>query len=158
MDVNGPAAAGGALFQSDRLVEQTGPGIEIGGVPNPTGTTTNVLAAGGTQRNLLRASLNFTPSLNSTSNLRGTSPGGPVLKSINQLQRRPKKFGDQLQSSAKKFGDQLQSSAKKSGDQLQSSVKKSGDSATPPVRAPKPIRPVPARATTESDSSRSRLS
>ena len=34
VDVNGPFAAGGALFQSDRLVAQTGPGIEIGGVAN----------------------------------------------------------------------------------------------------------------------------
>ena len=95
---------------------------------NPTGSTTNVLAAGGTHGNLLRPSLNFTPGLNSTSNLRGTSPDGAVVKSINQLQSSAKKFGDQLQSSAKKFGDQLQSSAKKFGDQLQSSAKESGDS------------------------------
>ena len=95
---------------------------------NPTGSTTNVLAAGGTQGNLLRPSLHSTPGLNSTSNLRGTSPGGAVLKSINQLQSSAKKFGDQLQSSAKKFGDQLQSSAKEFSDQLQSSAKESGDS------------------------------
>ena len=50
--VNGPAAAGGALFQSDRFVEQTGPGIEINGVANDTGSTTNVLTAGGTQEQL----------------------------------------------------------------------------------------------------------
>ena len=77
MDVNGPAAAGGALFQSDRLVEQTGPGLEINGVENPTGSTTKVLAAGDTQRSVVRPSLNFTPGLNSTSNLRSTSRAGP---------------------------------------------------------------------------------
>ena len=35
VNVNGPAAAGGVLFQDNRLVVQVGPGIEINGVPLP---------------------------------------------------------------------------------------------------------------------------
>ena len=129
VNVNGPLAAGGALFQSDRLVEQTGPGIEINGDPAPpppavttlsnsTGSNTNVPAAGGTQRSLVRPSLNFAPGINSTSNLRSTSSGGPGFKSINQLTSSAKKFGDQLAASTKKFGDQLAASAKKFSDSV----------------------------------------
>ena len=87
--VNGPAAAGGALFQSDRLVEQTGPGIEINGVEKPTGTNATVLAARGTQEDV-RPSLAFRPGSKVTSNLRNvtsslrnaTSSGGSALTSV----------------------------------------------------------------------------
>ena len=116
--VNGPLAAGGALFQSDRNVVQTGPGIEINGEPNAPASITNVFAAGGTQRSVVRPSLNFAPGINSTSNLRSTSSGGSGFKSINQLTSSAKKFGDQLAASTKKIGDQLAASAKKFSDSV----------------------------------------
>ena len=115
MVVDGPFAAGGALFQSDRFVEQTGPGIEINGVANDTGSATSVLAGGtqanrfglnstgsntnflaarGTQSN--RPSLAFTPGSNTTPDLRNaTSSGGSALKSVN----------NRITTSIKKFSD-----------------------------------------------------
>ena len=123
--VNGPAAAGGALFQSDRLVEQTGPGIEINGVQNPAGSTTNVLAAGGTQTNRFRLNSTgsttnrvaasgtqtnrFRPSLNAAPNrAETTSPGGSVHRPVS----------DSTKKWAKRFSDPAMNRPGESGDFL----------------------------------------
>ena len=105
MVVNGPAAAGGALFQSDRFVEQTGPGIEINGVANDTGSTTNVLTAGGTQANSFR--------LNPT----GSNNNVPAASKPNKFT--PTTFAT---GTADRAGSQLSGSLTKAGKQFSSSL------------------------------------
>ena len=113
VNVNGPLAAGGALFQSDRIVVQTGPGIEINGYANPTGSTTNVLAAGGTQRSSSGPASTSVPSLRaarseassgpaSTRRLTSARPSPRVgrysRRSVTGSRRRTKKFSDTVSS------------------------------------------------------------
>ena len=69
---------------------------------NAANCQTSVLAAGGTQGNLVR------PSLSAAVNKpNAASPGRPVLKAIHQLQSSVKKFGDQIAASNKKFRDSV---------------------------------------------------
>ena len=102
----------GTIGVNDQTATQNGFGIDVVTKRNAP-TSTNVLAAGGTQGTLFR--LNPTGSntngVAATSNLRSGSPGGPVLKSI-------KKFRDQLAASNKKFRDQRAASNKKFRDSV----------------------------------------
>lgn len=73
VDVNGPAAAGGALFQSDRIIVQDGPGIEVNGVPRPTSGNTSLLD-------------NFAPTtLAGTANEFGSQLSGSLMKAGEQF-------------------------------------------------------------------------
>jgi len=108
----GPLSIVGALFANDQTVDQPGTGITIRTPFNATPSPTNVLAAAGpqrtaagTQRSVVRPSLNFTPGGRST--LGSTTRERPVLRSINQLSAPAKKFFDKLSASAKKFGDSV---------------------------------------------------
>jgi hypothetical protein len=114
----GPLSIVGGIGASDQTVNQPGTGITIRTPFNAADGPTSVLAAAGTQRSVLRPSLNFTPGLNGRSAVGSTTPGRPVLRSINQLSASAKKFGDQLSASAKKFGDQLSASAKQFSDSV----------------------------------------
>ena len=126
VNATGPGAIAGAIGVVQRNVDQEGFGIKIATQGNDTGSTP-VLAASATQRNLSRPSLNFTPGQSSTSNLRSTSPGGPIVKFTNQLAASAKKFNDQLAASSKKLTNQLAASAKKFNNQLAASSKKSNN-------------------------------
>ena len=110
----GPLSIVGSLFANDQTVNQPGTGITIRTPFNATPSPANVLAAAstqrtaaGTQRTVVRPSLNFAPGLNGRSSVGSTTPGRPVLRSINQNSASPKKFGDELSASAKKFGDSV---------------------------------------------------
>ena len=126
MNATGPGAIAGAIGVVQRNVDQEGFGIKIATQGNDTGSTP-VLATSATQRNLSRPSLNFTPGQSSTSNLRSTSPGGPIVKFTNQLAASSKKFTNQLAASSKKLTNQLAASSKRFNDQLAASSKKSNN-------------------------------
>jgi hypothetical protein len=119
----GPLSLVAAAGVVGKEVVQIGPGITLANsfnedqFPNQPLPGT-ALAASGTQRNVVRPSLNGTPGLNSTSNLSSTSPSGPVVKPINPLAASAKKFNDRLAASAKKFNDRLAASAKKFNDNV----------------------------------------
>ena len=87
----GPLSVAGAINVFQQSVSQSGPGITIATPFNDTGSNTNVLAAGGTQRNLFRPSLNA-----SLSRPNVTSPGGSILRSVS----------DRITTSTKKFSPQ----------------------------------------------------
>ena len=84
-------------------VKNTNFGIELR-TPFNEQSPASVLAAGRTQGNLVRPSLNA-----AVSKPNAASPGRPVFKAINQLRQssRRKKFGDQIAASNKKFRDSV---------------------------------------------------
>ena len=104
---NGPLAIAGAIAVDDQNlangteVKNTNFGIELR-TPFNEQSPVSVLAAGRTQGNLVRPSLNA-----AVSKPNAASPGRPVLKAINQLQSSAKKFGDQIAASNKKFRDSV---------------------------------------------------
>ena len=87
----GPLSIAGAINVIQREISQEGLGVTIATPFNATGSNTNVLSAGATQRSLVRPSLNA-----SLSRPNATSPGGSVLKSVS----------DRITTSAKKFSAQ----------------------------------------------------
>ena len=106
-DGNGPLAIAGAIGVNNQNlafgteVKNTNFGIELRTRFNEQ-SPVSVLAAGRTQGNLVRPSLNA-----AVSKPNAASPGRPVLKAINQLQSSVKKFGDQIAASNKKFRDSV---------------------------------------------------
>jgi hypothetical protein len=104
VDAFGPLSIAGAFLVSDQEpINQEGPGITVRTPLNPNPAGGGVLAARGTQRSLVRPSLNFTPGNNAAStslggnNSKVTSPGGSALKSVS----------DRVTTSAKKFSDKV---------------------------------------------------
>ena len=98
----GPLSIAGAFLVSDQEpITQEGPGITIKTPLNPNPAAASVLAARGTQRSLVRPSLNFSPGNNAASTSLGgssskaTSPGGSALKSAS----------DRVTTSVKKLSD-----------------------------------------------------
>ncbi len=87
----GPLAIVGTLGVDAQSISQPGTGITIATPFNSTDSNTNVLAAGATQRSLVRPSLNA-----SLSRPNATSSGGSVLKSVS----------DRITKSANKFSSQ----------------------------------------------------
>ena len=112
MAIAGAIAVDDQNLANGTEVKNTNFGIELR-TPFNEQTATSVLAAGRTQGNLVRPSLNA-----AVSKPNAASPGRPVLKAINQLQSSAKKFGDQIAASNKKFRDQIAASNKKFRDSV----------------------------------------
>ena len=126
--VNGPFAAGGALFQSDQTVSQTGPGIEINEAATAPGSTTNALAAGGTQGN--RVGLNSTGNNTNGVAASGTQ-GNRVRASLNAAFNRPQTTspgGSVRESVSKKFSKKFSDPASSSGTSSRGTTSSNGGS------------------------------
>ena len=109
VNVNGPAAAGGALFQSDQTVSQTGPGIEINEAAPPPGGTTNLLATGN----------KFAPKTfaNGNVNRSGSQLSGSLTKAGKQF----KQFSSSLNQISKRLNDSVQKALSGFGKKKQAS-------------------------------------